>query len=425
MIRSIYSILLYLATPFFLRKLYKSQGDKPPYGSRWREHFGICPPLQHRHPIWIHAVSVGEVIAATQLVKAIQQDYPEQAILVTTTTSTGAAQAEKLSGLVEHRYMPLDFSWAIRQFLRITQPKALLIMETELWPNTLAQARLAKLPVYVLNARLSERSCRRYKEVQPLFNIVKDNIDHLLCQHDDDAQRFLQLGLREEQVAVTGSIKFDITINQDIKDKGKQLRLLLGQQRPVWIAASTHQGEDEQLLDAFSRIKADIPDSLLLLVPRHPERFADVAELCRSTGLNVIRRTEASSDTVPDSCDVYLGDTMGEMLVMLAAADIAFIGGSLLGNKVGGHNLLEPAALAKPIITGPSYFNFADITQQLLDHNGCVVCQDSVAIAEQLSSWFKDRASREKTGQQALQVVKLNQGAINKTISKLNPVLTL
>jgi len=414
---------LYLATPFFLRKLYKSQDDKPAYGPRWREHFGICPPLQSRHPIWIHAVSVGEVIAATPLIKAIQQVYPEQMVLITTTTSTGAAQAEKLSGLVEHRYMPLDFSWAIKRFLRVTQPKVLLIMETELWPNTLAQAQRREIPVYVLNARLSERSCRRYKKVQPLFNTVRDNIDYLLCQHDDDAQRFLQLGLHEEQIAVTGSIKFDITIHQGIRDKGNQLRLALGQQRSVWIAASTHQGEDEQLLDAFNRVRAEIPDLLLILVPRHPERFADVAELCRSTGLNVIRRTEVSSDTVPDSCDVYLGDTMGEMLVMLAAADIAFIGGSLLGNKVGGHNLLEPAALAKPIITGPSYFNFADITQQLLDHNGCIVCQDSIAIAKQLTYWFKDQASREKTGQQALQVVKLNQGAIQKTINKLNPVL--
>ncbi len=160
-------------------------------------------------------------------------------VLITTTTSTGAAQAEKLSGLVEHRYMPLDFSWAIKRFLRVTQPKVLLIMETELWPNTLAQAQRTEIPVYVLNARLSERSCRRYKKVQPLFNTVRDNIDYLLCQHDDDAQRFLQLGLHEEQIAVTGSIKFDITIHQGIRDKGNQLRLALGQQRSVWIAAST------------------------------------------------------------------------------------------------------------------------------------------------------------------------------------------
>ncbi|GAB3529086.1 lipid IV(A) 3-deoxy-D-manno-octulosonic acid transferase [Photobacterium alginatilyticum] len=423
MIRSLYSILLYLATPFFLKKLYKSQDDKPAYGSRWREHFGQCPPLQHNNPVWIHAVSVGEVIAATQLIKAIQRDYPDQAILITTTTSTGAAQAEKLSGRIEHRYMPLDFSWAIKRFLRVAKPKALLIMETELWPNTLAQAKRAGLPVYVLNARLSERSCQRYQKVQPLFDIVKNNLDHLLCQHKDDAERFVQLGLSENQVAVTGSIKFDISVNQEIHDNGSQLRQLLGQQRPIWIAASTHRGEDEQLLDAFSQVRAEIPDSLLILVPRHPERFAEVADLCRSSGLTVVRRTEAT-DQVPDQCDIYLGDTMGEMLVMLAAADIAFIGGSLLGDKVGGHNLLEPAALSKPIITGPSYFNFTDITQQLLKNNGCVVCQDSKEIAAQLIAWFKDEVSREETGQQALQVVELNQGAIEKTISNLKAVLS-
>ncbi|MCG7584495.1 lipid IV(A) 3-deoxy-D-manno-octulosonic acid transferase [Photobacterium sp. OFAV2-7] len=423
MIRSLYSILLYLATPFFLKKLYKSQDDKPAYGSRWHEHFGQCPPLQHNNPVWIHAVSVGEVIAATQLIKAIQRDYPEQAILITTTTSTGAEQAEKLPGRIEHRYMPLDFSWAINKFLRITKPKALLIMETELWPNTLAQAKQAGLPVYVLNARLSERSFRRYKKVQRLFDIVKNNIDYLLCQHSDDAERFVKLGLSEKQVAVTGSVKFDINVSQEIHENGNQLRQLLGQHRPVWIAASTHRGEDEQLLEAFSKVRAEVPDSILILVPRHPERFTEVADLCQASGLTVVRRTEAT-DGIPDNCDIYLGDTMGEMLVLLAAADIAFIGGSLLGDKVGGHNLLEPAALSKPIITGPSYFNFTDITQQLLDNNGAVVCQDSKEIAAQLIVWFKDEVSREETGQQALQVVIQNQGAIEKTVNNLKPVLT-
>jgi 3-deoxy-D-manno-octulosonic-acid transferase len=430
MIRIIYTFLLYLAAPILLFGLYKSKPGKPAFGHRWKEHFGYCSPLKSKRPVWIHAVSVGEVIAASLLIKRLKQQHPTLPILLTTTTSTGAEQAEKLGELVEHRYMPLDFSWAVRRFIATVKPHAFLIMETELWPNTLSVVKQANVPITVLNARLSERSCLRYAKVQPVFDLLSSNIDHLLCQHQSDAERFLRLGLTAEQVSVTGSLKFDITIEDQIIKQATVLREYLGCNRPVWIAASTHQGEDEQVLNAFKQLQITHPTALLIIVPRHPERFNNVATLCQAKGFTVIRRTDkppilANGNIGLENNTVYLGDTMGELLIMLQAADIAFIGGSLIGDKVGGHNLLEPAALAKPIITGASYFNFTDITQQLLENDGCKVCNNSQHLAEILSTWFDDPASRAVTGQQALHVVQRNQGAIAKTIGYIGQSLAL
>ncbi|MEJ2764486.1 lipid IV(A) 3-deoxy-D-manno-octulosonic acid transferase [Photobacterium sp. MCCC 1A19761] len=423
MLRYLYSALLYLACPFFLIKLYRAHPDKPAVGRRWREHFGFCPPLTGQRPVWIHAVSVGEVIAASELIRALHRQHPNQALLLTTTTSTGAAQAAKLADIAEHRYMPLDFGWAVRRFLNITRPRALLIMETELWPNTLHQAKRTGIPVTVLNARLSERSCQRYRKVQPLFDLARTNIDLLLCQHPDDAERFQQLGISPSQVQVTGSLKFDLTISDTIRSQGAALRRQLGS-RPVWIAASTHQGEDEQILAAFRQIKTQCPDALLMLVPRHPERFAAVAQLCRQDGFQLMRRTDAGDQPIPASCEIYLGDTMGEMLMMFAAADIAFVGGSLIGDKVGGHNMLEPAALAKPVLTGPSYYNFTDIAQQLIHRGGCWVCEDAAQLAQQVTTLLRDTQQCEAMGANARAVLEENQGAIAKTLAAISQTLT-
>jgi 3-deoxy-D-manno-octulosonic-acid transferase len=424
MIRILYTFLLYITAPVLLLGLYKSKPGKPAFGNRWKEHFGFCSPLKSESPIWIHAVSVGEVIAASLLIKQLKQQHPTLPILLTTTTSTGAEQAEKLGELVEHRYMPLDFSWAVRRFIATIKPHAFLIMETELWPNTLHVVKQANVPITVLNARLSERSCLRYAKVQPLFNLVSRNIDHLLCQHQDDAERFLRLGLNTEQVSITGSLKFDITIDAQIIEQAAVLRQELGTNRPVWIAASTHQGEDEQVLHAFHRIKSLLPNTLLILVPRHPERFTAVAKLCQDSGFNLIRRTDANTP-IQKSCDIYLGDTMGEMLIMLAAADVAFVGGSLIGNKVGGHNMLEPAALAKPVLTGPSFYNFADITEQLVARDGCQICDDATQLADRVTFLLNSNEHRQVMGANALAVVEDNQGAINRTLDAITPQVAL
>lgn len=417
MLRFLYTCLLTLIAPVLLLSLYKKRPGVSPVGKRWKEHFGFSDKVQGHQPLWIHAVSVGETLAVTPLIKALKARHPALPILLTTTTATGAEQAARLGDLVEHRYMPLDFPWALRPFLKKQQPRALCIMETELWPNTLAAAKRVGLPVTVLNARLSERSCQRYAKVQPLFQLLANNLDQVLCQHQDDAERFLRLGVPGQAVQITGSIKFDLSLPEGLAQASAILRDELGRQRPVWIAASTHDGEDEPVLDAHRQILASYPNALLILVPRHPERFNQVHTLCLQHGFTTARRTQPNS-SLSDK-QVYLADTMGEMMLLLGACDVAFVGGSLIGDKVGGHNLLEPAALAKPVLTGPSYYNFTDITTQLLNASGAEVIDDSKALAETVMRLLDNQEAQSQMGQAALDVVKANQGAIERTLTAL------
>ncbi len=421
-IRILYTLLLFLISPFFLYGLYKSKANKPKFGKRWIEHFGVTPKLEDANctPLWLHTVSVGEVIAAVPLIKALKQQYPEKTIVVTTTTSTGAAEVAKLGNLVEHRYMPLDFSWAVRRFIKTINPTALLIMETELWPNTLHSVHQYDIPISIINARLSERSYLGYKKFQFIFNLLAKNIDQLLCQTEADAQRFRLLGVDKEKIAITGSIKFDISISDEIKTAGEHLRSELGINRPIWIAASTHQGEDELILKAHKKLLKTLPDALLILVPRHPERFSSVSTLSLDKGFTTVNRS--SKQRVTEATSVYMADTMGEMLILIGAADICFMGGSLLGKKVGGHNLLEPAALAKPCLTGPSFYNFQLITEQLIESNGCIVCPTENEIAENLLKLFADKTRMREMGKSALAVVDKNRGALIRTLQQLSAI---
>ncbi|MGR5409394.1 lipid IV(A) 3-deoxy-D-manno-octulosonic acid transferase [Vibrio sp. PNB22_8_1] len=388
LIRIIYTLLLALASPILLFGLYKSKPNKPKFGKRWKEHFGFTPKLESiERPIWIHAVSVGESIAAIPLIKALKKQNPAQPILITTTTSTGAEQIAKLGELVEHRYMPIDFGFAVKGFLKATRPKQMLIIETELWPNTLRTVHDSEIPITVVNARLSEKSCKNYAKVQPLFNLLVPCLDKVLCQTESDAERFERLGVDKHRLFVTGSIKFDVQISEEVKEKGKALRADLGIKRPIWIAASTHKGEDEQVLEAHKKILESHPTALLILVPRHPERFDNVFELCQKLGFDAARRT--SRTEVTESTQVYLGDTMGEMLVLMGAADICFMGGSLVGDKVGGHNVLEPIALGLPVINGPSYFNFKDIVEEFRSLNKIHVIENSSVLTEQVTDLLR------------------------------------
>ncbi|CAH6887597.1 KDO transferase [Vibrio chagasii] len=417
LIRLIYTLILSLASPLLLYGLYKSKPGKPSFGKRWKEHFGITPQVQGKSPIWIHAVSVGESIAAIPIIKQLRQREPNQAIIVTTTTSTGAEQIDKLGDLVEHRYMPIDFSWCVRGFLKSVQPKQMLIMETELWPNTLHCVAKAGIPISVLNARLSERSCQRYAKFQPVFNLLANNLSQVLCQYPSDAERFVRLGLDKASVHVTGSIKFDIEVSTEHVEKGKALRKQIGFDRDVWIAASTHQGEDDIVLDAHKQLLKDNPNALLMIVPRHPERFNQVAELTKQHDFNTITRT--SQQRLTSDVEVYIADTMGEMLVLLGGADVCFMGGSLVGDKVGGHNLLEPAALKLPLLNGPSYFNFSEITDKLLEANAVTICQNSNEITDQLRELFTHPDLCQDRGLAAYQVVEQNRGALDSTLQHI------
>ncbi|WP_459680128.1 lipid IV(A) 3-deoxy-D-manno-octulosonic acid transferase [Vibrio comitans] len=417
MLLVLYRLLLILVSPILLWSLLRSKKGKPPINFRWKEYFGTISNISSINPIWIHTVSVGETIAATPLIRAIKRQYPNQAILITTTTTTGAEQAEKLANIAEHRYMPVDFSWCVRRFLKIVQPKCMLIMETELWPNTLHTVSKSGIPIAVINARLSERSAHRYKKFQSVFDLISQNLDQVLCQHSDDAQRFNNLGIASEKITVTGSLKFDVSVSSALTQQGEHLREKLGAKRPIWIAASTHEGEDGIIYQAHQKLLEEIPDALLIIVPRHPERFASVAGLSSQHGLKVVSRTE----NIPVTSDVhvYLGDTMGEMLTLISASDICFMAGSLVGEKVGGHNMLEPAALGKPILNGPSFFNFKDITNQLIQEQALVICQSADEISNNLIRLFKDSSARIQMGSNAYQVVKRNQGAVTKTIDAL------
>lgn len=421
LIRFFYSVVLFIISPFFIYSLYKTKPNKPQFGKRWKEHFGITPALSPNMvpPIWIHAVSVGEVVAVTPLIKKLKAQAPELNIIVTTTTSTGANEANKLG--VKHRYMPLDFPFAINRFLEVVKPIGLFIMETELWPNTLASCQQRNIPVTIINARLSARSESRYKKLPFVFDLLLKNIDFVLAQTKEDAARFIQLGLLKKQVTTTGSIKFDITATQTQKSDAASLRNLLGEKRHVWIAASTHKGEDEQIIKAHQQVLTTIPTALLIIVPRHPERFESVRQLVVENNLSVI--TRSSQKTVTSDTQVYLGDSMGEMMTLLGAADVCFIAGSLIGNKVGGHNLLEAAALKKPLLNGPSYFNFKEITEQLVRLTACKICDDSDVISASLLTLFNDKTLSEKQGEIAFQFVKNNQGALLKTMESMNQIM--
>ncbi|MCX8922911.1 lipid IV(A) 3-deoxy-D-manno-octulosonic acid transferase [Vibrio parahaemolyticus] len=418
LIRIIYTALLALASPFLLLGLYKSKPNKPKFGGRWKEHFGITPQLKtHQRPIWIHAVSVGESIAATPLIKELKQQYPEQPIVVTTTTSTGAEQIAKLGDLVEHRYMPIDFGFAVKSFLKAIQPKKMLIIETELWPNTLNVVKQANIPITVVNARLSEKSCQNYAKVQLLFNQLHPCLTQVLCQTDSDAERFERLGVNKEKLSVTGSIKFDIQISDHVKQQGEALRTQLGKDRPVWIAASTHKGEDEQVLEAHKQILESHPNALLILVPRHPERFDDVFTLCKKQGFETVRRTE--NQPAENTTQIYLGDTMGEMLVLIGAADICFMGGSLIGDKVGGHNVLEPAALGVPVITGPSYYNFQDLVDTMQREDCITLIYNARDLATSITLLMQGDYQHRRFRKYITKFVENNTGALKKTLRAL------
>ncbi|WP_286295380.1 lipid IV(A) 3-deoxy-D-manno-octulosonic acid transferase [Vibrio apostichopi] len=417
MIRTLYCFLLTILSPILLFGLYRKRPNKPKFGKRWIEHFGFGEYLDYKQqPLWIHTVSVGETIAAIPFIRKLKEQEPNLPIVLTTTTSTGAEQAKKLGTLVTHRYMPIDFGWCIKNFLKRVRPCQLLIMETELWPNTLHTVHKASIPITVINARLSEKSHKNYSLFSSFFKQLSSNLSLIICQQNSDKDRFLQLGIPEHKLTVVGSIKYDINITKEIIEQANQLRNQLGISRPIWVAASTHKGEDEKILTAHKLICKHLKGALLILVPRHPERFDDVSTLCKKLNLITARRTEG--DMVTQQTQVYLADTMGEMLPLIGCADVCFMGGSLLGDKVGGHNILEPASLRKPIITGPSYFNFSDIVNTLRDRGACIITTEK-ELKNHVINLLSDSDYANKISGNATCFIKTQQGAIQRTLDNI------
>lgn len=412
MLRFFYSTVFRLILPFVLIRLWWQGRHAPEALANWRDRIGFIPPSP-APVIWVHAVSVGETIAAAPLVKTLLAERPDVTVLMTAMTVTGRNQAQTLFGdTVRYAYSPYDTPGSVRRFLRRARPLALVIMETELWPNMIYQTAGNDTPIYLINARLSERSALSYQRVSGAIRPLLQRISWIAAQAENDARRFVDIGAPADAVSVTGSIKFDIEVTDELREQAAALRTSLGRDRPVWIAASTHEGEDRQILEAHLGVLRQFPRALLILVPRHPERFDDVAALIAEHGLSMARR---SRDVPEDVGQVYLGDTMGELMMLYGAADIAFVGGSLI--ERGGHNPLEPASWGMPVVTGPHVFNFADIYERLDAGDAVLRVDGRDALEKAVSGCMQNGARAQLLGQNALAVVDANRGALQQVVS--------
>ncbi|UVL46661.1 lipid IV(A) 3-deoxy-D-manno-octulosonic acid transferase [Pseudomonas moraviensis] len=421
--RTLYTVLFYLGLPLVAIRLWLRARKAPAYAKRIGERFTLGMPTLQPGGIWVHAVSVGESIAAAPMIRALLQRYPALPITVTCMTPTGSERIQALFAnepRIQHCYLPYDLPCAAARFLDRVQPKLAVIMETELWPNHIHQCAKRGIPVALANGRLSERSARGYGRFSKLTAPMLAEMSLFAIQTEDEAQRFRDLGARPQAVEVTGSIKFDLTIDPQLLQRAAELRShWQAQDRPVWIAASTHEGEDEVLLDAHRRLLSSHPDALLILVPRHPERFNSVFELCQREGFATVRRSTGAK--VDAQTSVLLGDTMGELLFLYALADSAFVGGSLVPN--GGHNLLEPAALAKPVLSGPHLFNFLDIAAQMREAGALVEVDDAEGLAIEVQRLFELPRDAQRMAEAGLAVMRRNQGALQRLLDSLGRLI--
>jgi len=418
-VRFLYNFFAYLLllpyTVYWLVRALLNSAYRPKLGQR----FGIGHPGL-RQSIWIHAVSVGEVVAAAPLVRALRRRYPALPLLVTTVTPTGAARVRMLFGDdVYHSYIPFETPLSVNAFFAAADPAIALIMETEIWPNLYQGCGVRKVPLVLVSARISPKSVDSYRKLLPLF---KETLSHgivIAAQSQADAERFLSLGANPERTRVTGNIKYDIELPEDLEEQALELRDKCFPDRPVWIAASTHDNEEAMILDAHRELLAKHPDLLLILVPRHPDRFATVLGLLRKQEFSVISRTDDLACT--PQTQVFLGDTMGEVMLFYGASDIAFVGGSLV--PIGGHNLLEPAALGVPIVTGPHVFNAQDIADNFLKHKACLMVSDSAELVSAVGRLLADTEVARELGGNGLGILNSSRGALRRLLAVIEPLL--
>ncbi|TAN67888.1 MAG: 3-deoxy-D-manno-octulosonic acid transferase [Methylobacter sp.] len=414
--RTFYSCLFYLLIPFILIRLVWRSLKAPDYRYRWNERFGFYNRKFVQDVIWFHAVSVGEAEALFALAKQIQRHYPDAALLITTTTPTGSARVKAvMKESVVHVYLPYDIPGAVNRFMQCFKPRIAVIMETEIWPNLFACCGKNEIPLYIINARLSEKSARGYQKISALIAPALAQVKVIAAQTQDDASRFIAIGAKSETVRVLGNIKFDIEVSNEIIEQGLQLKVGLFGGRFVWLIASTHKDEEAIFLEIYKNIKQEIPELLLVIVPRHPERFGEVSKLCELYRLAVVRRT--SGEACPRHIDVYLADTMGELKMLYAAADAAFVGGSMV--PVGGHNILEAATVGTPVLFGPYMANFKDIAQGVLRQNAAVQCRDSNEIIRAIIALHANSAYRQSLAEKGRAFVRQNQGAIARVFGLL------
>jgi 3-deoxy-D-manno-octulosonic-acid transferase len=418
-VRFFYNLLTYLLyLPYVGYWLVRGISNRA-YLQRLGERLGIGYPRLERC-IWIHAVSVGEVVAAVPLIHALEKRYPDRPMLVTTVTPTGAARVAAVFGEeVYHTYIPFETPPMINHFFAATNPEVALILETEIWPNLYRGCGVRGIPLVLVSARISPKSVRSYRRLLPLFRETLSHGIVIAAQSDADAKRFLSLGAAPERTRVTGNIKFDVELAPDLPLRGQELRSDLFGDRPVWVAASTHEGEEELVFDAHRILLEKRPDLLLVLVPRHPQRFQAVRELAARQAMSVVARTEG----VPCSAatTVFLGDTMGELLLFYAASDVAFVGGSLV--PIGGHNLLEPAALGLPLLSGPHVFNAQEIADMFVARHACRIVNDSIELADEVARLLSDAVTAARMGDAGRDILERNRGALARLLAMIEPLV--
>ncbi len=422
--RKLYTLLLYFLSPlvwlyFFYRGI-KDRGYIK--GLSQRLGFGIQNIIAGC--IHIHCASVGETRAAIPLIKQLAGKFSSDSLVITTTTPTGRNEVIKLIGElnhpgVQHCYLPIDWPGACQRFIKKIRPKISILMETELWPNLLDQLSKKKVPTLLANARLSDSSLRKYQKHLPLSRELFSRITRVAAQYESDSANFQSLGIAKSKIELIGSIKFDITLSDQLKENQQQLKQQWSKDRASWIAASIHPAEFEMVLNTHQKLLVDFPDLLLIAVPRHPERFEEFKQACQIQGLNFVSRSEAISPKNNQS--VLVGDSMGELILMCGAADIAFVGGSLI--KRGGHNPLEPAACGLPVIMGSSNYNFSDISQILQKQDVLEIVEDPASLYLTLKNLLSQPASLQTRSKASQAIFANNRGAVDKIMLLINQLL--
>lgn len=418
--RLIYSFAWWCALPAVLLRLFLRGRREPGYREHIGERLGFYASDKTSMPmLWVHAVSVGETRAAQPVIEAILNDYPAHAILLTHMTPTGRATGRELFGSnprVVQRYLPYDTGWMAGRFLRHFKPHLCVLMETEVWPNVMAQCARHRVPVVLVNARLSARSLAKAQRLPGLFVQAASAISCVAAQTEGDAARIRTLGA--PHVQVTGSVKFDIVPPDDLLQRGAALRGQFGE-RPVLLCANTREGEEALILDALCVLPQR--DFLLVMVPRHPQRFDEVEAMVGARGLRCVRRSTFDDAPFDGSADVVLGDSMGEMFAYYAACDVAFVGGNLM--PLGGHNLIEACAVGKPVLIGPHTFNFADAADNAIEAGAALRIADANELMTQALVLLHDHARSKAMGARARDFAAAHRGATQRTMALLRPLI--
>ncbi|MDG2375140.1 MAG: lipid IV(A) 3-deoxy-D-manno-octulosonic acid transferase [Woeseiaceae bacterium] len=418
--RLAYRLLTYLLLPVYAGYWFFRGIVNRSYWDRFGQRLGQDYPYLPTGCIWVHAVSVGEVQAAVPLIRALSGMFSNRHILVTTVTPTGAERVRLLfEDTVKHCYIPFETPNAVTSFFNSVNPQIALIMETEIWPNLYHECGEREIPLILVSARISPKSVGTYQKFLPLFRETLSHGIVIAAQSEKDADRFRSLGAAQERTWVTGNIKFDVELPEDLEIRGEELRRDNFEGRPVWVAASTHDREEEQVLHAHSIVRQRFPDALLVLIPRHPERFPSVRAMLHRSGRRFISRTEG----LPCASDVevFLADTMGEVPLFYAAANVAFVGGTLV--PVGGHNLLEPAALGKPVVTGPHLFNTQDIANMFEKLGASITVNNAGQLGEAVADLFANPETAMDIGNRGLEILQLNRGSLDRLLTLLEPLV--